>query len=132
MVTVTAGPTYGGPAPRHYAGGTRFEHKVIKDLETNGYATVRAAGSKGAMKIDVLAAKPGQLLFVQCKRSGVLPPDEWDTLYACAGWVGALPILASNGERGRGVQYIRLAGPKERGRPMRNQPWSTFVLDEVV
>jgi hypothetical protein len=116
----------------HYAQGTRFEHKVRDDLAANGYEVVRAAGSKGSSKIDLLAIKPGQMLFIQCKRTGVIGPDEWNRVHEVAGWVSALPVLAANGPLGRGVTYVLLLGPKRRGVPLRNQPCRTFHLDELA
>ncbi|HLT11558.1 MAG TPA: restriction endonuclease [Micromonosporaceae bacterium] len=113
-----------------YGSGTRFERKTRTDLRDNGYEVIRAAGSKGASKVDLVAMKPGELLFVQCKAHGALPPAEWDRLVEVAGWVGALPILAANGPRGRGIDYRRLLGPKRRGQ--RAQPWQPFLLDRVM
>lgn len=116
----------------HYAAGTRFEHKVRDDLAVNGYEVVRAAGSKGGTKADLVAFKPGQLLLVQCKRNGALPAQEWDRLVEVAGWVSAAALLAANGPLGRGVTYIRLLGPKRPRLRMDHQPAARFVLDEVV
>ncbi|MEV0608097.1 restriction endonuclease [Polymorphospora rubra] len=116
----------------HYATGTRFEHKTRDDLAANGYDVIRAAGSKGSTKADLIAVKPSQLLFVQCKRSGALPPDEWDRLVEVAAWVGAIPLLAANGPRGRGITYTHLLGPKRRGAPMRTQPARVFVVDQLA
>jgi Holliday junction resolvase len=113
-----------------YGTGRRFEWKVRDDLIANGYEVMRAAGSKGSTKVDLIAVKPGQMLFIQCKNSGALPPAEWDRIVEVAGWVGAVPILAANGERGRGVAYTRLLGPKRRG--CRTQPCEPFVLDELA
>lgn len=114
----------------HYQVGTRFEHKTRDDLAKNGYEVVRAAGSKGSTKADLIAFKPGQLLLVQCKRSGALPPAEWDRLVEVAGWVGAVPILAANGPAGRGVVYTHLLAPKRRG--CRVQPAEPFLLDLIA
>ncbi|MFG2165539.1 PDDEXK family nuclease [Micromonospora chersina] len=114
----------------HYAAGTRFEHKIRDDLRDNGYEVMRAAGSKGASKVDLVALKPSQLLFIQAKRSGALPPDEWNRIVEVAGWVGAIPILAANGPRGRGVVYTRLLGPKTPR--ARVQPCEPFLLDEIA
>lgn len=114
----------------HYAAGTRFEHKVRDDLTTNGYTVTRAAGSKGDSKIDLLAIKPGELLFIQCKMSGALPPGEWDRIVEVAGWVGAIPLLAAKGPKGRGVVYTRLKGPKRRG--CRLQDVEPFHLDRLA
>lgn len=114
----------------HYGTGRRFEWKTRDDLADNGYVVTRAAGSKGNSKIDLVAMKPGQLLFVQCKAGGSIPPAEWDRLVEVAGWVNAVPILAANGPRGRGVVYTRLLGAKRRG--CRIQPCEPFLLDEAA
>jgi Holliday junction resolvase len=114
----------------HYAKGTRFEHKVRDDLVANGYLVVRAAGSKGGTKADLVAFKPGQQLLIQCKTDGRITSAEWDTVVMVAGWVGAVPILAVNGDRGRGVSYVRLLGPKQRGRQCTDS--EPFLLDEVI
>lgn len=115
---------------QRYAAGTRFEHKTRDDLRANGYEVVRAAGSKGGTKADLLAFKPGQLLLIQCKRDGRLSPVEWDRLVEVASWVGGLAILAANGPAGRGVHYVRLCAPK---RPRsRVQDVEPFHLDQVA
>jgi Holliday junction resolvase len=114
----------------HYQAGTRFEHKIRDDLRENGYEVLRAAGSKGASKVDLVALKPGQLLFIQAKRSGALGPAEWNRVVEVAGWVGAIPLLAANGPRGRGVTYTRLLGPKIPR--ARTQPCEPFLLDEIA
>lgn len=116
----------------HYASGTRFEHKTRDDLQANGYDVIRAAGSKGSTKVDLAAFKPGQLLLIQCKANGALPASEWDRIVEVAGWVGAIPILAANGVRGRGVTYIRLLGPKRPRLLMRNQAVEVFHLDQIA
>jgi len=112
------------------AGGIRFERKVVNNLRSDGYTTMRSAGSKGS--IDIAAMKPGQLLLVGAKRGGVCTAAEWDRLVELAGWVGAVPILAVNGPRGYGVDYWRLTGPKQRGKPMAAQPAERFLTDEVA
>lgn len=97
----------------HYAQGTAFERKTIAALEREGYVTVRAAGSKGGGKVDVIAVHPfGPQLWVQCKRTGAIPPGEWNRLRECAGWAGAVPVLASNGPNGRGVTFEHLYADK--------------------
>lgn len=114
----------------NYATGTRFEHKTRDDLTANGYEVMRAAGSKGGTKADLVAFKPGQLLLIQCKRTGALPPDEWDRLVEVAAWVDAIPILAANGPAGRGITYTRLLAVKRRG--CRNQPIELFAIDTLI
>lgn len=111
-----------------YAMGKRFEDKTRNALRDDGYEVTRAAGSKS--KLDLIALKPGQLLFVQCKATGICGPAEWDRLVELAGWVGAVPVLAVNGPRGRGVDYWRLGGRKHRGRAMAAQPAERFLTDE--
>lgn len=114
-----------------YQSGRAFEWKVRDHLAENGYSVIRAAGSKGNAKVDLIALKPSQLLFVQCKSTaGALGPDEWDRLVEVAGWVEALPILAAKGGRGQGVQYTRLLGPKRRGARIQNV--EPFIVDEIA
>lgn len=114
----------------HYATGRRFEWRVRDDLMANGYEVVRAAGSKGSSKVDLFALKPGQLLLVQCKRTGALPAAEWDRLVEVAAWVGGVPILAAVPKSGRGIAYTRLLGPKRpRARIQEVEP---FLVDAVA
>lgn len=114
-----------------YDTGRRFEWACRDDMAENGYIVIRAAGSKGDAKVDLIAIKPGQLLFVQCKTTaGALGPAEWDRLVEVSGMCGALPILAAKGGRGQGIQYTRLLGPKRRG--ARTQDVEPFVLDELA
>jgi hypothetical protein len=116
----------------HYEKGVRFERKTRTDLAENGYEVIRAAGSKGSTKIDLLAMKPGQQLLIQCKESGDISPAEWNRIVEVAGWYPgiAIPLLAANGPRGRGVVYTRLLGPKIPR--ARTQPCEPFLLDEIV
>lgn len=114
----------------HYAKGRRFEWKTRDDLIENGYVVMRMAGSKGNAKVDLVAVKPGQQLYIQCKDDGTLGPAEWDRVVEVASWVGAVPILAQNGPRGRGVVYTRLLGPKIPR--ARTQPCQPFLLDEIA
>jgi Holliday junction resolvase len=114
-----------------YASGRTFEWKIRDHLAENGYSVIRAAGSKGNAKVDLIAIKPGQLLFVQAKSTaGALGPDEWDRLVEVSAWVGAVPILAAKGGRGQGIQYTRLLGPKRRGARVQNV--EPFVVDEMA
>lgn len=113
----------------HYRTGREFEWRVRDDLAANGYEVVRAAGSKGGTKADLLAFKPGQLLLVQCKRRGVLPPIEWNRLVEVAGWVQGIAILAAIPSTGHGIEYTRLLAPK---RPRaRTQPTEPFAIDAI-
>jgi Holliday junction resolvase len=114
---------------RNYINGRNFEWKVRDHLAANGYDVVRAAGSKGGTKADLIAFKPGQLLIVQCKRNGTLPLSEWDRLVEVSGWVQGVPVLATIPAAGKGIEYVRLLGPK---RPRsRTQPVETFHVDTM-
>lgn len=111
----------------NYAGGRDFEHRTRRLLEDNGWWCQRSAGSKGA--VDLIAVKPGQTLFVQCKRRGSLPPGEWNELYRLALKLGAVPVLAQQRLAPSRVVLHRLVALKEgRGR----QPMEEFVIDEVT
>ena len=92
----------GGKAPRK--AGDRFERTCVHHFRDEGYPVVtRAAGSHGI--VEVVAAKQGQILFVQAKRHGELGPAEWNEL-------------------------LRLTGPKLPGGGV--QPWEPFVTDEIA
>ena len=99
----------------NYTRGANFERKVAKDLERYGYVTIRSAGSH--KPADVIAMLGGRTIAIQCKRDGVLGPDEWNKFWEWAKVAGATPILASKGPRGRGIIYSRLTSRKDgRGR----------------
>lgn len=110
----------------NYHRGRDLEHRVRTHLRNEGYEALRTAGSKS--KVDLVAIKPGQILFVQCKRSGALPPAEWNALWDLAQMVGAVPVLAEQLARGR--KYWRLTGRKDQ--PGRRQPYTEIVLDELA
>ncbi len=111
----------------HYDAGRRFEWKVRTDLRGHGYEVMRMAGSRGAA--DLVAVRPGRLLFVQCKLDGALPGREWDHLLTLALHVNAAPILAVNGPRGRGVVYVRLLGPHRARKGFVHQNAEPYELD---
>ncbi|WP_033307385.1 restriction endonuclease [Streptomyces iakyrus] len=110
----------------NYARGRDLEHRVRAHLREEGYEVLRTAGSKS--KVDLVAIKPGQILLVQCKRSGALPPAEWNALWDLAQMIGAVPVLAEQLARGR--KYWRLTGRKDQ--PGRRQPYTELTLDELA
>lgn len=112
-----------------YQGGRTFEWKCRDHLRDDGYEVIRSAGSK--TKVDLIALKPGQQLYVQAKRDGVCSAAEWDRLVELAGWVGAIPVLAVNGPKGRGVTLWWLLGPKRPRLPWARQSVQRFLTDEV-
>lgn len=109
----------------NYDAGRRFEWEVRAALVADGYQLViRSAGSK--TKVDIVAFKQDQVLFVQAKRNGVCPPAERVELLRVAGLLPgvAVPVVASR----PGVTYRRLVGPG----PKQWAPWSTDIEGEVA
>lgn len=116
-----------------YRSGADFERAVRFDLRDNGYEVIRSAGSK--TKVDLVAFKQGELLFVQCKRSGRIGPADRAALLGLAALVNAIPVVAARisavararraaasgarvgavsgytGQRGGRIAYLRLTGP---------------------
>jgi holliday junction resolvase Hjr len=106
----------------HYRGGADFEREVRAALAADGYQLViRSAGSK--TKVDLVAFKTDQVLFVQCKRNGVCPPAERAELLRVAGLLPsiAVPVVASRPR----VTYRRLTGPG----PKDFEPWTPDEIE---
>lgn len=110
-----------------YRLGTVFERATRERLTGDGYDLVRSAGSK--TKVDLVAVKSGQVLFIQCKRNGKLPPAERSALLRMAGLLPgvALPVLAYKPSARGGVAFAVLTGPGPRDR----RAWHPDELDEV-
>jgi Holliday junction resolvase len=108
------------------AAGRRFEYRIRDMLRANGYWVMRSPASKSP--IDLVAIKPGQVLFVQCKVNGRLGPAEWNTLMDTAEAAGALPVMAERPSRGK-ARYWLLA--KRKDGSGRRQPMEPFTIDEV-
>ncbi|MGH1574344.1 hypothetical protein ACRAWG_31445 [Methylobacterium sp. P31] len=62
-----------------YRFGRQFEYRVRDHLKSLGYVALRSPGSR--TPIDIMAVRPGVVLFIQCKRGGALPPGEWNELF---------------------------------------------------
>ena len=102
------------PAPRRRAvntaaQGRELEWAVMSALRSGGWTPMRSAGSKGA--VDVIGI-PGRYVnpwvLVQCKLTNpVLPPAERSALFGMAQLSASVPVVASRGDKGRGlrVQY---------------------------
>ena len=104
-----------------YSDGRKLEYATMLDLTGNGYWTIRAAGSKGAA--DIVAIKRGELMFVQCKLSGTMPPAERVALLNLAIDFGGIPLCArwvKEGRAARMVEFRQLTGPGPRDW----QPWT--------
>ena len=112
-----------------YSDGRKLEYAAMLDLTENGYWTIRAAGSKGAA--DIVAIKAGQLIFIQCKRSGVMAPAERAVLLDLATMFKGIPLCArwvKAGRAARTVEFRQLTGPG----PKDWRPWSADYALEVT
>lgn len=102
-----------------YRRGRQFEYSVRDKLKELGYFVLRSPASRSP--IDLVAIRPGRVLFIQCKIGGALPPDEWNALTELSRSVEALPVLAMRSQM-RGVAYMLITGLKDgskRAQPMR-------------
>ena len=105
----------------NYGNGARFERACKEDLERNGYAVVRSAGSHSPA--DLVAMRRGRVtLGVQCKRNGRLYPREWNEFLDWCVNAGIAPILAEK-VRG-GIRYHLITGRKDGSG--RRQPMSSW------
>lgn len=75
-----------------YRAGRLFEFEVRKDLIKHGYIVMISPRSLGPA--DLMAAKSGRLLLVQCKLHGKLLPKDRKSLRAASNKAGGLSIFA--------------------------------------
>lgn len=111
------------PKQSMYRIGRAFEYRTRDDLRKRGYWVLRSPASRSAL--DLIAIKPGTVLMVQCKRSGALPPGEWNAIYDLAMSVGAVPLMTEMHHSGRGISYWLMTGRKDgskKRQPM--EPWN--------
>jgi hypothetical protein len=117
------------PDLNRYAKGARFEHKVMDHLVDLGYSCIRAAGSKGDTKIDIVAFKEGfPIMLIQAKTDGKISKAEWDRVLQVSQWYGhglCVAVLAANGPKGVGVTYTRILG--QRVLYARSQPCEPYL-----
>jgi hypothetical protein len=109
------------PVSTKYRLGRQVEYRFRDMLKQTGYVVMRSPGSKSP--IDLIAVCPGQVLFIQCKRSGSLPPKEWNALYDLAISAGALPVMAEN-PFPREHRFWLLTGRKDGSK--KRQPMDRF------
>jgi len=70
---------------RNYAKGYRAERDIVHELAGRGYMTIRAphSGSIGLASPDVIAAKDGKLIVLECKsreEAFTVPPEQMEEL----------------------------------------------------
>jgi Holliday junction resolvase len=105
----------------HYNNGRSFEYKVIDDLSVSGWVSVRAAGSKGTTKADIIAFHPTRgIMLVQCKTNGIISAEEWNRLHEVAGWNGNTAVIAERPKRGK-IAYWRITGKRVPYKPTVNR-----------
>jgi Holliday junction resolvase len=112
------------PISTKYRLGRQVEYRFRDILRANGYFVMRSPASK--TPIDLIAIKTGQVLMIQCKRSGALPVKEWNALYDLALSCGAVPLMCEN-PWPREHRFWRLTARKDGSR--RQQPMVPFVID---
>lgn len=116
------------PKQTMYRLGRALEYRVMKEAKDAGYFTLRAPASKGS--IDVIAIKPGTVLFIQCKRGGYVGREEWNEVYEVAQSASAIPVIASC-PTGRGTRYVQMTAPKtqwKKGTSKQPEPSISFTL----
>jgi Archaeal holliday junction resolvase (hjc) len=101
----TATKTRAGTSPRlRYRQGADLELAVKHHLQDNGYYVVKSAGSKGA--VDLVALKRGEVLVIQCKTDGYVPPAERMTFRSLAVSVGATCLIGRWHKEGRAARAV--------------------------
>lgn len=105
-----------------YQKGSTFERTIRDHLGTFGYVTVKAAGSKGDTKADLVSFHPtGRILLVQCKTNGIISAEEWNRIYEVASWsTSTLAIIAEKPARGK-IAYWRITGERVSYKPHMNR-----------
>lgn len=114
-----------------YSDGRRLEYATQAKAEADGYWTMRSPGSKGL--VDVIAIKPGEILFIQCKKSRPIGPEERANLRDLAARLGAIPLEArwvKDGRAARQVRFWHVLPDSENGRPARAGWTADYAMGE--
>jgi len=91
---------------KRYVKGRRWEWKVKKQWEQDGFLVYRSAGSKGAA--DLIAIKDSQVYLIQVKVNSKPTRAELDRLVDEALAYGAFPVLVVWNEKKRQLDTIFL------------------------
>ncbi len=115
-------PLREGKIMTHYANGRSFEYKVMEDLERSGWVSVRAAGSKGSTKADIVAFHPSGIVgMIQCKTNGIISAEEWNRLHEIALWSpNTIALIADRPSRGK-IGYWLITGERVPYKPSMNR-----------
>lgn len=89
----------------NYSKGASFERKIKKQLEEEGCFCVRSAGSHGPVDL-VCINETKEVLFIQCKLSGVISKADKDSLATLAKTYGARAFVVE--KRKREVIWLEL------------------------
>lgn len=108
------------PKSAKYRLGRDFEYAVVKDMQEHGFIALRSPASK--TPADVYCIAESWLVFVQCKRGGVIGVDEWNEFYEYAESVKALPVMAEKVPGG--IAYHLIDANKDGSR--KRQPMSDW------
>lgn len=111
------------PMQTKYRLGREIEYRVRDQLKELGFIAMRSPASKSP--IDIMAVRSGVVLFVQCKRGGVLSPREWNELIDLAEPAGAIPVMAER-PYPREYRYWRLDERKDGSK--RRQPMTRIII----
>jgi holliday junction resolvase Hjr len=108
-----------------YEQGRRFAYRVSQALAADGYSIIRSAGSK--TKVDIVAFKQNQMLFIQAKKStGTIPAAERVELLKLSRYgLRAIPLVAHSTGLRKPIAYRRLTGPGPRD-------WQPWTPDEAA
>ena len=105
----------------NYRRGADLERAAKHYLEDNGYYVIKSAGSKGVA--DLVAIKPGETLYVQCKLDGYLTPAERVSFRQAALASGAVPVVARWVKEGRAARTPGFRELTSMG-PAGNRDWT--------
>lgn len=117
------------PKQSLYKLGRAFEYQTRDRMKTRGFFVTRSPGSRSP--IDLVAIATGCVLFIQCKRHGILNPKEWNEIFDLARSCGAKPILARRPKgKDRGLELMELTARKDGSGSA--QPMVPFDTDEAA
>lgn len=112
-----------------YQMGRSLEQRIRLKLLAAGWFVVRSAGSH--TEADLVAAKDGVIWLVQCKRSGALPPAEWNALIDAAAKAGGVPVMVENPHAGA-IRWWALTSKKNgRGTGTKDRLPAPVELAEI-